>query len=58
MRTRNSTDSENVAGAPQPNVHAQFNFCFENGPGNQRFFSSHDQNTTETSQPQAQPTDD
>ena len=58
MRTRNSADSENVAGAPQPNVHAHFIFRFKNGPGNQRFFSSHDQNTDETSQPQAQPTDD
>ena len=58
MRTRNSADSENVAGAPQPNVHAHFIFRFENGLGNQRFFSSHDQNTAETSQPQAHPTDD
>ena len=57
MHTRNSADSENVAGAPQPNVHAHFIFRFENGPGNQ-IFSSHDQNTAETSQPQAQPTDD
>ena len=30
----NSADSENVAGAPQPNVHAHFIFRFENGPGN------------------------
>ena len=36
----NSADSENVAGAPQPNVHAHFIFRFENGPGNQGFFLS------------------
>ena len=54
----NSADSENVAGASQPNVHARFIFRFENGPGNQSFFSIHDQNTAETSQPQAQPTND
>ena len=54
----NSTDSENVAGAPQPNVHAHFIFRFENCPGNQGFFSIYDQNTAETSQPQAQPMDD
>ena len=36
----NSADSENVAGAPQPNVHAHFVFRFENGPGNQSFFLS------------------
>ena len=58
MRTGNSADSENVAGAPQGSVHGHFIFRFENGPGNQRFFSSHDQNTAEMSQPQAQPTDD
>ena len=52
----NSADSENGAGAPQPNVHAHFIFRFENGPGNQSFFSIHNQNTAETSQPQAQPT--
>ena len=33
-------------------------FRFETGPGNQSFFSIHDQNTAETSQPRAQPTDD
>ena len=54
----NSADSKNVAGAPQPNVHAHFIFRFESGPGNQSFFSIHNQNTAETSQPQAQPTDD
>ena len=54
----NSADSENVAGAPQPNVHAHFMFRFENGPGNQGFFSLCNQNTAETSQPQAQPKDD
>ena len=55
----NSVDSENVAGAPQPNVHAHFIFRFENSPGNQSFFSILDhKNTAETSQPQAQPTDD
>ena len=54
----NSADSENVAGAPQPNVRAHFIFRFENGSGNQSFFSIHNQNTAETSQPQAQPTDD
>ena len=31
-----------------------FFFRFENGQGNQSFFSILDQNTTETSQPQAQ----
>ena len=54
----NSADTENVAGAPQPNLHAHFIFRFENGPGNQSFFSIHDQNTAETSQPKAPPTDD
>ena len=54
----NSADSENVAGAPQRSVHANFIFRFENSLGNQSFFSIHDQNTAETSQPQAQPTDD
>ena len=34
----NSTDSENVAGAPQRSVHRHFIFRFENGPGNQSFF--------------------
>ena len=59
MCTSNSADSENVAGAPQPNVHAHFIFRFKNGPGNQRFFSSHDQNTAErVNHAQAQPTDD
>ena len=53
----NSVDSENAAGAREPNVHAHFIFRFENGQGNQSFFSIHDQNTTETSQPQAHPTD-
>ena len=54
----NSADSENGAGAHQRSVHAHFIFRFENGPGNQSFCSIHDQNTAETSQPQAQPTDD
>ena len=49
----NSADSENVAGAREPSVHAQFIFRFENGQGNQSLFSTHDQNTAETSQPQA-----
>ena len=53
----NSADSENVAGARKPSVHAHFIFRFENGQGNQSLFSTHDQNTAETSQPQAQPTD-
>ena len=53
----NSADSENVAGAHEPSVHAHFIFRFENGQGNQSLFSTHDQNTAETSQPQAQPTD-
>ena len=39
-------------------MQAHFIFRFEKGPGNQSFFSIHDQNTAETSQPQAQPTDD
>ena len=51
-----SADSENVAGASEPNVQAHFIFCFENGQGNQIVSSIHDQNTAETSQPQAQPT--
>ena len=54
----NSADSEDVAGVSQRSVHAHFIFRFENGPGNQNFFSIHDQNTAETSQPQAQPTED
>ena len=54
----NSADPENSAGAPQPNVHAHFIFHFENGPGNESFFSIHNQDTAETSQPQGQPTDD
>ena len=53
----NSADSENVAGAREPSVHAHFIFRFKNGQGKQSFFSTHDQNTAETSQPQAQPTD-
>ena len=53
----NSADSENVAGVREPNVHAHFIFRFENGQGNQSFFSTHNQNTAESSQPQAQPTD-
>ena len=53
-----SADSEDVAGVSQRSVHSHFIFRFENGPGNQSFFSIHDQNTAETSQPQAQPTDD
>ena len=53
----NSADSENVAGAREPSVHAHFIFRFKNGQGNQSIFSTHDQNTAETSQPQAQPTD-
>ena len=52
----NSADSENVADAHEPSVHA-FIFRFENGQGNQSLFSTHDQNTAETSQPQAQPMD-
>ena len=53
----NSADSENVAGAREPSVHAHFIFCFENCQGNQSLFSTHDQNTAEMNQPQAQPTD-
>ena len=53
----NSADSEHVASVREPNVHAHFIFRFENGQGNQ-FFSIRDQNTAETSQPQAQPVDD
>ena len=49
----NSSDSENVAGAYEPSVPAHFIFRFENGLGNQSFFSTHDQNTV---QPQARPT--
>ena len=36
----NSADSENVAGACEPNVHAHFIFRFENGQGNQSRFLS------------------
>ena len=36
----NSADSENVAGAREPSVHAHFIFHFENGQGNQSFFLS------------------
>ena len=36
----NSADSENVAGAREPSVHAHFIFRFENGQGNQSFFLS------------------
>ena len=54
----NFADSENVAGAREPNVRAQFFFRFENRQGNQSFLSIHDQKTAETSQPQAQPADD
>ena len=54
----NSADSEDVAGVPQRSVHAHFIFRFENGPRNQSFFSIHDQNTAETSEPQAQPAND
>ena len=53
-----SADSENVAGAREMNVHPHFIFGFENGQGNRSFFSIHDQNTAEMSQPQAQPMDD
>ena len=53
----NSADSENVAGVREPSVHAHFFFRFENGQGNQTLFSTHNQKTAETSQPQAQPTD-
>ena len=34
----NSADSENDAGAREPNVHAHFIIRFENGQGNQSFF--------------------
>ena len=53
----NSADFENVAGAREPSVHGHVIFRFENGQGNQSLFSTHDQNTAKTSQPQAQPTD-
>ena len=53
----NSADSENIAAARELSVHAHFIFRFENGQGNQSLFSTHDQDTAETSQPQAQPTD-
>ena len=33
----NSADSENVAGAHEPNVHVYFIFSLENGQGNQSF---------------------
>ena len=34
----NYEDSESVASAREPNVHAHFIFRFENGQGNQSFF--------------------
>ena len=34
----NSTDSENVAGAREPSVHAHFISRFKNGQGNQSIF--------------------
>ena len=34
----NSADSENVAGAREPSVHAHFIFRFENGQGIRAFF--------------------
>ena len=54
----NSADSENVVGAREPNVHAHFVFRFEKRSGKSELFLIHDQSTAETSQPQAQPTDD
>ena len=36
----NFADSENVAGAREPSVHAHFIFRFENGQGNQSCFLS------------------
>ena len=54
----NSADYENVAGAPQPNVHAHIIFRFEKRSGKSEHFSIPGQNTAETSQLQAQPTDD
>ena len=52
----NSANSENVAGACELSVHTHFIVRFENGQGNQSFFSTNDQNTAETSQPQVSPT--
>ena len=46
----NSADSENVAGAREPSVHAHSFFHFEKGQENQSLASTHDQNTAETSQ--------
>ena len=54
----NSVDSENVAGEREPSVHAHFIFRFDTVREIRAFFSIHDQNTVETSQPQAHPTDD
>ena len=53
----NFADSEHVAGARESSVNEHFISCFENGQGNQSFFSINDHNTAETSQPQAQPMD-
>ena len=58
MRTLTPRFLKTLQVLPQRSVHAHFIFRFENGPGNQSFFSIHNQNTAETSQPQAQPTDD
>ena len=53
----NSADSENVAGVREPSVHTHVIFRFKSSQGNLSIFSTHDQNTAETSQPQAQPAD-
>ena len=49
----NSADSENVAGARQPNAHAHFIFSFENGQGNKSFlfypYPKHSWNKSTTS---------
>ena len=54
----NSVDSENVAGAREQNVHVHSFFVLKTVREIRPFFVSiQDQNTAETSQPQAQPTD-
>ena len=52
----NSADSENVAGVQTECAHA-FHFSLRKRSGKLELLSIHDQNTAETSQPQAQPTD-
>ena len=58
MRTITPLTQKNFSGACEPSMHAHFVFRFENGQGNQSLISIHDQNTAETNQARAPPTDD